>query len=107
MNKELYQLLITETMKECSNTLTSKANEYTSQDDMFHNFVVAGVLQGQTKEQALRGMMAKHLVSINDMIDDVPKYSREQWQEKIGDAINYLLILSAMVKEGNLYKINL
>ena len=102
MNKELYTLLITGTMKECSNTLTERAREYTHEDDMFHNFEVAAALQGITKEQALCGMMAKHIVSINDMVWSGQEYTKEKWQEKIGDGINYLLILSAMVKEGKL-----
>lgn len=99
MNKELYQLHITSTMQKSLNTLTAKANEYARKDDMFHNFEVAAVLKGETREEALFGMMDKHLVSISDMVPNAKGYSQETWQEKIGDAINYLLILSAMVKE--------
>ena len=99
MNAEKYQAVITETVQKSLNTLTGKANEYARKDDMFHNFKVAAVMQGITKEEALRGMMAKHIVSINDMIPNAQHYTLEAWQEKIGDAINYMLILSAMVKE--------
>ena len=44
--------------------------------------------------------MDKHLVSISDMVPNAKNYPPETWQEKIGDTINYLLILSAMVKEN-------
>lgn len=99
MNREVYQLLISNTVQSSLNTLTEKAREYTHPDDMFHNFKVAATLQGRTKEQALTGMMAKHMVSIYDMVEGGKSYSKDVWQEKIGDGINYLLILSAMVKE--------
>lgn len=107
MNAEKYQMYITETMQDSLNTLTAKAKEYADTDDMLHNFKVAACLQGKTQEQALGGMMSKHLVSIYDMIDNAPAYSKAAWQEKIGDTINYLLILSAMIKDAQKYKINL
>ena len=47
-------------------------------------------------------MMAKHTVSVYDLIQRqeqslvVPK---EMWDEKIGDSINYLIWLTALVEE--------
>lgn len=99
MNDVRYKELISETMQNSLNTLTAKASEYARKEDMFHNFEVAAVMQDCTKEEALRGMLSKTIVSIWDMIPRADKFPDEVWQEKIGDAINYLLILSAMVKE--------
>ena len=48
---------------------------------------------------ALMGMLSKHLISISDMCTDERQYSREQWDEKITDSINYFLILRALVEE--------
>ena len=45
------------------------------------------------------GMLSKHLISISDMCTDERQYSREQWDEKITDSINYFLILRALVEE--------
>ena len=60
-------------------------------------------------ERALIGMAVKHFVSIMDMVDEVA-YARQSLntsnlpkdkyvEEKIGDMINYLILLEAMIKE--------
>ena len=47
-------------------------------------------------------MMAKHTVSVYDLINDYDagiETSVDMWDEKIGDHINYLLLLTAMIYE--------
>ena len=95
----IYNEHITNMLQHCENVLTTKHKEYAT-DDHFHNFNVAASLQGVTSQQALIGMMDKHVVSVHDLVNDHAegrKISTEMWQEKIGDNINYLLILWAMV----------
>lgn len=46
--------------------------------------------------------MAKHTVSVYDLIDDYEQgkaIPKEMWAEKIGDSINYLLLLTALLEE--------
>ena len=46
--------------------------------------------------------MAKHTVSVYDMLrglEEGKSYPLELWDEKIGDSINYLLLLAAAVRE--------
>ena len=45
------------------------------------------------------GMLSKHLISVSDMCMGEQQYSKEQWDEKITDSINYFLILRAIVEE--------
>lgn len=78
----------------CKKKLIEKHHEYATDDD-FHNFRVAADIMGTTPEQALAGMMSKHTVSIYDLIKSPDSVSLETWAEKIGDHINYLLILWA------------
>jgi len=66
--------------------------------DRLHNFKRAAAMLGTTQEQALVGMWAKHVVSILDICDGQPA-GREMIDEKIGDAINYLILLEAALKE--------
>ena len=97
--KSTYELAIDDMITHCQQTLVSKHKEYANEDD-FHNFRSAAVLQDITPEQALMGMMAKHTVSIYDLINDAAEsrdIPEDLWREKIGDNINYLLILWAMV----------
>lgn len=102
-NKE-FDKYLEERLQMIRNTLSHKAKEYASNRDRMHNFNVAAVLQGCTPERALFGMAAKHLVSVSDMVwaldDDAiqPKPTLQMWDEKLGDAVNYLCLLDAMIQ---------
>lgn len=53
---------------------------------------------------ALAGMMSKHVVSLYDMCySTLLHFDMEQWDEKITDCINYLILLKALVKEEQAY----
>ena len=80
-------------------TLESKSAEYSTEGDKLHNFKVAAAVQGVSAVQALGGMMAKHTVSVYDMIGTGKAYPLELWEEKIKDSINYLLLLWALIQE--------
>lgn len=84
--------------------LESKGKEYGAGGDRLHNFKVATKLESkpQTPEQALWGMLKKHLVSVLDIVDEtgMGNYPSEKTRnEKIGDAINYLILLEALLVE--------
>lgn len=98
MKTEQFNSIINEQIKRCTDTLIVKAKEYATEDRL-HNFKVAAELEGVTPVAALAGMMAKHTVSVYDMCRNDIKYPVELWNEKIGDSINYLLPLSALVRE--------
>ena len=80
--------------------LTSKGQEYAGQTvDRLSAFKKAAALQGTDQKAALFGMLAKHLVSLSDMCTSGQKYNADRWNEKITDAINYLILLRAVVTE--------
>ena len=82
--------------------LLKKGEEYAEkEDDRLIAFKTAAALQRETPQKALSGMLAKHIVSIYQMCNN-PKansYSLEKWHEKIGDSINYLVLLEGIIKE--------
>ena len=83
--------------------LGKKAGEYARGNDRLHNFKRVADVKGCTEADACIDGFCKHLVSILDMVDDCRegvKHSVPLWEEKIGDAINYLILLEAIVKEG-------
>ena len=86
----------------CQEVLTTKAGEYASSYDRLHNFKLAAALTDQTPAQALAGMMAKHTISVYDMIDSGLEYPQELWDEKITDHMNYLILLKAIVAEKDI-----
>jgi len=81
--------------------LIHKAEEYATDGDRYHNFNVAGKILGATPERALIGMWMKHLVSVLDLVEWIDfrpeKLNEEIINEKIGDAINYLILLEGML----------
>ena len=102
MNTEDFNKVIREQIERCEATLCKKADEYAT-DDRLHNFKVAAGIQNCLPTTALGGMMCKHTVSVYDMIrglEEGKSYPLELWDEKIGDSINYLLLLAAMVREN-------
>lgn len=105
MNAEQFNAVLNEQLETIKGILQSKAKEYAT-DDRLHNFKVAAEIQNCTPEQALAGMMAKHTISVYDMINSGEDYSVEQWSEKITDHINYLILLKALVKEEQEKKVS-
>lgn len=86
----------------CREVLCAKNKEYARGGDKLSNFKKAAALQSCEPSSALYGMLAKHLVSIADLINDREKGKEIPtvlWEEKIGDALNYLFLLDAVVKE--------
>ena len=80
--------------------LGNKAKEYAMGGDRLHNFKVAARVKNESPEKALWGMAIKHLVCIIDMVDGELEATAPMVDEKIGDMINYLILLEALMKEG-------
>ena len=101
MTTERFDEIINKRLDRCSQVLCKKSEEYAT-DDKLHNFKVAATLQNCSPITALAGMMCKHTVSVYDLIQDNENgkvISPEMWDEKIGDSINYLLLLTALIEE--------
>lgn len=99
MNAEEFEKLFEEVVDQCRQTLIVKAKEYATDNDRLHNFKIGSIVTGGTPAQTLWGFATKHIVSIRDMIRSDKYYSEEVWNEKIGDALNYLILLRALVSE--------
>lgn len=106
MNNETFEGILQFRLEQIKKTLSQKGAEY-SRGDRLSNFKGVAAARKITPEAALVGMWMKHIYSIWDMVDDIPAPAREgsypvsrhQWSEKIGDAINYLILLEALVEE--------
>lgn len=81
--------------------LKAKATEY-ARGDRLSNFKKAAALENCTPETALVGMMTKHIIALYDFVQDLEAdhiASIAQWDEKIGDTINYLILLEGLVRD--------
>lgn len=99
MKREDFDLIVEKRIESITKILSKKAEEYASDDDRFHNFKRAAAILETTQEKALAGMLVKHIVSVLDIINNPDKCSVAVFDEKIGDSINYLILL-----EGTLYE---
>src|SRR4030043_803807 len=103
MNTEEFNKLLEERIEKTREILGRKASEYASDEDRLYNFREAGRQLKITPEKALQGIKIKHDVSVDDLIDMTAKndlkITIELINEKIGDSINYLILLEALLKE--------
>lgn len=100
-----FDKIVNERIEKIKKILGSKAKEYASNEDRLYNFKRAAEMDRTTPAKALWGMMAKHRVSVADLVEgegcvvmDQESY-KALIEEKIGDSINYLILLEAILKE--------
>lgn len=100
MTTEVFDKIVDDRLRLTKNILSLKAGEYATSQDRLWNFRRAARLNNNTPEQALLGMLTKHIISIYDMVDNVEvNRCKDVWQEKIGDAVTYLILLEALILE--------
>lgn len=98
-NPKTFENQIDAQLERCTSTLIDKNKEYADSVDRLANFRRASDLIERSMEEALGGMLSKHVISIFDMIYSDEQFQLERWDEKIGDAINYLLLLSVVIRD--------
>ena len=99
MDKETFDKIIENRIEEIQSTLIKKGKEYASNADRLYNFKRAAEIGRTTPEKALQGMRLKHSVSVLDLIEGRLPLTKELIEEKLGDEINYLILLEAVLKE--------
>ena len=102
MNAKDFDGIVAARMAWCNKTLCVKGDEYARDGDRLWNFKVAARKLNCHPAEALAGMMIKHTVSVDDIIDGLAKGivpPRELVAEKIGDSIDYLLLLEGLIEE--------
>jgi hypothetical protein len=106
MNRLEFNTIVAKRCESINKTLIEKGREYANDDEVFHNFKnAAGISFHGSHEKVAWEFMVKHLQSIKDIIEHVSidganGYPKEYLvEEKIGDAINYLILIEGMLKE--------
>lgn len=94
-----FEDLLKRRLEKIEAVLGTKAKEYAMGGDRLHNFKTAAAMGQTTPEKALWGMAMKHLVSVTDLIEGRLKNTEAMADEKIGDLINYLILLEAVLND--------
>jgi hypothetical protein len=81
-------------------TLSQKAEEY-AYGDRLSNFKKIAAFRSVEPEEALMGLVAKHIVALDDFIQELPAkcQTKDRWVEKLGDIIAYMILLEALIDE--------
>lgn len=120
MNPERFDELLERRIALTRKVLKEKSDAYSTKKDKLYNFKRAAEILRTTPEDALVGMWTKHLVSVLDIVSKITKENKkvglnyvvspfhiemdeELIDEKIGDAINYLILLEALIQERREY----
>jgi hypothetical protein len=98
MNSSQFESILSYRLGQIRETLGSKAKEYAIGDRLY-NFKRAAEISRTTPAKALAGMFMKHMVSVMDLIEGSVPTTVPLINEKLGDAINYLILLEAIFKE--------
>lgn len=105
MNYEEFDQFLEETFESTRKVLASKGEEYAGDSSSrFHNFEIAAALNRELPEEALWGFVTKHIVSLSDMVVIPEHATLAAWDEKIGDVINYMILLKGMVRRHDANK---
>lgn len=109
MTAEKFDAILANRLQSAKDVLASKAAEYASEADRLHNFKRAAewfpLATDEAHAEAMsacQGMMRKHWVSVADLVErkavgqSLPSALVD---EKIGDAVNYLILLEALLRE--------
>lgn len=101
MKKREFEKVFNSTIESCTDTLISRESNYSSNKDRLHNFVSAARLNDQTAEQALWGMVSKHIIALKDGLKrpDIQNVDSSNWDEWTKDIINYMILLRAILTE--------
>jgi hypothetical protein len=102
--KSNFDLTIQNRLDYVKDLLLVKGKEYVRNKDVFHNFNVGAAFTGECREKVLWGFLLKHIISIQDMINDMNNNrdfipSESLVSEKITDNILYLLLLEASIND--------
>lgn len=98
MNAADFDKIVNETCDSIRKVLSSKAKEY-AKGDRLYNFKRAAEINHTTPELALAGMLVKHWVSVLDLVEGTLENTEAMVNEKVGDTINYLVLLKAILQE--------
>lgn len=99
MKSEDFEALLERRTDQMNLVLASKAIEYSHRNDRLYNFKRAAKITETTTSEALWGMAVKHLVSVQDIVSGYLDNNARNVDEKVGDLINYLVLLEAALQE--------
>ena len=98
-----FNRIVEEFLAKTKATLMKKEDEYSLGKDRFAFFKREAQIADVTPEKALYFCMLKHLTSFIDMINTGDKYPQELWFDKLGDIVNYCILLYGLLEDDSMF----
>ena len=98
-----FDQVVEDTIARVRELLVTKGKEYRRNGNPYHNFESGATKTGLSRERVLDGFLLKHLVSIDDMTNDLDNGimpDADKVEEKFLDVIVYTIIKKAMMLEN-------
>lgn len=99
MNAAEFDVLVRDQFEACENVLITKGADYTDGEDRLSNFKDVAKRTGITPLQCWNVYFQKHLCAIDKYVRD-EKVESEPIGGRVTDAINYLMLGLALIKES-------
>lgn len=102
MDSKKFEKLSDEQIKICKDILFSKRAEYSTNEDVLHNFRQPTTLMNMSPAEVAFCYDTKHIASIQKIVHEISEGklpTKELWREKITDYLNYGLLMNACVME--------
>lgn len=100
MTHDMFNEILESRITQMRETLSIKAMEYSQEDERLHNFYEGAAILGNTPREYCLNLMTKHLACVFDIARSEKSYPPAFLDEKFGDAINYLVLLQALVVDA-------
>jgi len=101
MTQKEFDMIVKNRLEKCEQVLLQKGQEYVEKDRL-RNFKDGSQALGEIPERYLMNLVTKHWFGI---ITNIQRLERgqsqpsEYWTEKIGDIINYMVLLEGLLIE--------
>jgi len=99
MTNEKFNQILQSRQDKIKSILKQKAKEYSTNGDRLDNFRKGSEAIGCNAQTYLYALMTKHLVCVRELAAGVLPNTEDIVNEKIGDSINYLILLEALLEE--------
>lgn len=101
MDNDEFQIYTKDILKRVEDNLVQKAGrDYATDEDRLYNFHSAAPILGSA-EKACLAYATKHFLSISKLVNEGGEVSRDLALEKLGDMATYMVLLYALMMEGN------
>jgi len=96
MNQTEFERIINNREALCLDTLRRKGEIYSTDDDRLSNFSSVGAMNDVSPQEALWGMVSKHIIATKDMAKSGELPTKKWITEYLGDIHNYMHLLEAI-----------